>query len=86
MFVPVWLIFVLSGVAMAILTIVWAVRSRQFEEQDRARYLPLGGLSADELDHPPPVARRADLYANLALVVIGIAALVMTLVSVIKYA
>ena len=45
MFVPFWLIFLVSGTLLAVLTIVWAIGSRQFDDQDRARYLPLAGLA-----------------------------------------
>ena len=56
MFVPLWLFFVGTGTLMAVLTLIWAVRTGQFEDQDRARHLPLVGLSAAELTAPP--ARR----------------------------
>ena len=59
MFVPVWVIFLASGTLMAVLAIVWAIRSDQFEEQDRARYLPLAGLSA-MTGSPPEVPQRVN--------------------------
>lgn len=84
MFVTVWLAFLASGVAMAIIAIVWAVRSRQFEDQDRARYLPLAGLSDQELNSPPPARRSPDLWGNLAIVVGGALVLVITLIIVVQ--
>jgi cbb3-type cytochrome oxidase subunit 3 len=85
MFIPVWLTFLLTGIVMAVGVVVWAVRTRQFEESDRARYLPLGDLSAEELATQPPIRRGAGLYANLAVIVSGLIALAVTLALVIKY-
>ena len=79
MFVPVWMIFLASGTLMAVLVIVWGIRSNQFEEQDRARYLPLVGLSAREMAYQPPVRRGASFYALMVIVVSGVATLVATL-------
>ena len=36
-----WLTFTVLGVAAAVAAFVWAVRNRQFSDQDRARSLPL---------------------------------------------
>ena len=79
MFIPTWLIFLFSGVLMTLLTLVWAVRTGQFEEQDRARFLPLHGLSPAELASPPPGRRTASFYANLAVLAAGGLAVTLTL-------
>ena len=84
MFVPVWIIFLASGTLMAVLAIVWAVRTDQFEEQDRARYLPLVGLSASEMADQPPVRRGASFYAILAIIVCGAVTLAVTLALVLR--
>lgn len=84
MFVPVWLVFLTSGTLMAIGAIVWAIRSDQFEEQDRARYLPLVGLSAQEMRERPPIRRGASFFAILAIFVSGLATLILTLALVLK--
>ena len=84
MFVPVWMIFLASGTLMAVLAIVWAIRSDQFEEQDRARYLPLVGLSASEMANQPPIRRGASFYAIMAIVVCGAVTLAATLALVLK--
>ena len=84
MFVPTWLIFLASGTLMAVLTILWAIRSDQFEEQDRARYLPLVGLSAKELSDQPPIRRGASFYALLVIFASGIVTLAATLAAVLK--
>jgi hypothetical protein len=76
MFVPLWLIFLISGLAMAVLTVVWAIRTRQFEEQGRARYLPLVGLSAQEHAARPTRSHRAEIAGVWALLLVGSSAIV----------
>jgi hypothetical protein len=85
MFIPVWVVFVVTGLLMAVGTVFWSVRSGQFEEQDRARFLPLGGLSSQQLATPPPVKGKADFYANMAIIVSGLVALAITTVIVCQY-
>ncbi len=58
MFVPMWLCYLVTGTAMAVLVLAWALRTRQFEDQDRARFLPLAGLTPAELAAPPPDPAR----------------------------
>lgn len=58
MFVAFWLIFLVSGLAMAVATIVWGIRGRQFEDQDRARYLPLVDLAPDDWAEEPATGAR----------------------------
>lgn len=84
MFVPVWLIFLASGTLMAVLAILWAIRSDQFEEQDRARYLPLVDLSAREMAEQPPVRRSASFYGILAIIACGAVTLAATLALVLR--
>ncbi|MEW6440444.1 MAG: hypothetical protein AB1640_05850 [bacterium] len=45
-FYPFFLLYVFGGIAICAMAFYWAIRSGQFLEQDRARYLP---LAADEL-------------------------------------
>ncbi|WP_243369934.1 hypothetical protein [Geotalea sp. SG265] len=40
-FLAMWLGFLCVMIAAITMALVWAVRSRQFSDQDRARYLPL---------------------------------------------
>jgi hypothetical protein len=80
------MIFLASGTLMAVLAILWAIRSEQFEEQDRARYLPLTGLSAREMSEQPPVRRGASFYGILAIFACGLITLLATLALVLKAA
>ncbi len=59
MFVSFWLIFLGTGLLMAALTVVWGIRNHQFEDQDRARYLPLADLTAEDYATPPAPGARA---------------------------
>jgi nitrogen fixation-related uncharacterized protein len=45
-----WAIVAALGVAGASAVLVWAVRGRQFSDQDRARYLPFLGHPPNEAD------------------------------------
>lgn len=75
MFVPLWLIFLGSGLVMAVLTVVWAIRSGQFDDQQRARFLPLMGLTAAEMARRPRRARLADRVGMVTIVALGAGAL-----------
>jgi hypothetical protein len=75
MFVPLWMIFLISGLLMAVLTLAWAIRTRQFEDQGRARFLPLVGLTAEELAAAPVRRHRAEKAGVWALVIVGWAAI-----------
>lgn len=57
---------------MAIGTVVWSIRSQQFEDQNRARYLPLVGLTPEELADKPPVRTGVNFYAMLFIIFIGL--------------
>ena len=84
MFIPLWLVYLFSGTLMAVLTLLWAVRGRQFEEQDRARYIPLATLTPAELAAPVRRAPRSARLAILGIVAVGVAALLWTLIIVMR--
>jgi cbb3-type cytochrome oxidase maturation protein len=79
MFIPLWLTFLASGTVMAVFTLMWAIRSRQFDDQDRARYIPLQGLTAAELAAPLPPRRRAGRVGIGIIVASGALAILSTL-------
>ena len=84
MFLPVWLIFLGTGLAMAVLTVLWAMRTRQFDDQDRARFLPLKGADSLELvpvARPMVVANRLGMWTLLGLGLISIAATILVVVG-----
>ncbi len=74
-FLRLWFGFALFGVASAVALLVWALRSRQFREPDRAACLALDGRPA-----VPPARWSRDLTVLLAFLVAGLALLAVTLV------
>jgi cbb3-type cytochrome oxidase maturation protein len=57
-----WLFLVVISVAASLAAFVWGLRSGQFSDQDRARYLPLG---KELLSEPIPVISRAKYRAHM---------------------
>ena len=86
MFVPFWLIFLGSGLAMAAGTVIWAIRSGQFDDQQRARFIPLVGLSGRELAREPTRRRRSDYAGVWAMLLVGVGAIAGALALVIRHA
>jgi len=74
-FVPLWAIFLVSGLLMAVITVVWAIRTRQFEEQKRARFIPLHGMTEADFEARPARTHKAEITAVYALLVVGAAAI-----------
>jgi hypothetical protein len=74
MFVPFWLIFLATGLVMAVFAVVWGIRTSQFDNQDRARFIPLFGLNENELSKEAP-RHRADYVAVMVLVGVGMSAM-----------
>ena len=85
MFVPVWLIFLASGTLMAIVTLVWSIRNHQFDDQERARYLPLTDLSAEELASPQRVRRGVNYFGLISILTLNALAIGFTLFLAVKY-
>ena len=71
MFVPFWLIFLGTGLFMSVFTVVWAIRSRQFDDQQRARFLPLAGMTTAELEKKPLRTHRAEYAAVCFMLAMG---------------
>ena len=82
MFVSFWLIFLGTGLLMAALTVVWGIRNHQFDDQDRARYLPLADLSAEDYVTPTvPGARTRGWLVTGAMMLTGAAVLGATVLA-----
>jgi cbb3-type cytochrome oxidase maturation protein len=58
-----WLFLVVISLIVSLAAFIWALRSGQFSDQERARYLPLG---KDLLLHPIPDVSRAKRRAHTA--------------------
>lgn len=74
MFFFAWILLIISGLAASLAILSWALRTGQFADQERARYLPLMDRS-----FLPPVANPSKfclevyvLLFSLALGVIGL--------------
>jgi len=70
-----WILYMVVAVTVMVIAFVWAVRSGQFGDQDRARYIPL----ADATIQPSPdrehmQRERVSIWA-IAFVVFGAALL-----------
>jgi len=58
-----WLFLVVISLIVSLAAFIWALRSGQFSDQERARYLPLG---KDLLSEPIPGVSRAKRRAHTA--------------------
>jgi cbb3-type cytochrome oxidase maturation protein len=66
-----FIIFIFSGLVFGILTFLWALKSGQFKEQERARYLAI----EDEQEKPDDVASRSgqlQSYMLFGFLIVGI--------------
>ena len=75
-FLRFWAGFTMFGVAAAVALLVWAFRTRQFREPDRAACLPLGGATSAA----PPMRWSREATALVTILAVGLAVLVATLV------
>jgi cbb3-type cytochrome oxidase maturation protein len=66
-----FIIFIFSGLFFGIIVFLWALKSGQFKEQERARYL---AIDDDQDDPENEVSRSGQLqsYAMLGLLLVGI--------------
>jgi cbb3-type cytochrome oxidase maturation protein len=73
MYFPYFVAYIVIGIGISLLVFLWAVKTGQFHDQQRARYLPL----RDEPD-PGPVKisrfRRWEIYGLFFLAAAGLAA------------
>jgi len=69
-FIGIWVAYALSGIVLASAALVWAVRARQFMDQDRARRLALTAPDDGDIDTPPT---RADRYTWRGLLLMALA-------------
>lgn len=80
-----WLFLVVTSLLVSIAAFIWGLRSGQFADQDRARYLP---LSKDLLDEPlvaaGPRKRKTNATALLLIVLMALAAFAAALLMSVK--
>jgi cbb3-type cytochrome oxidase maturation protein len=84
MLILAWIMYTGVGILVFSLAFLWAVRARQFWDQDRARYLPLEDEEpAPEEPAPDPAEKRggsAGLLAPIIVFVIGLGLVILTVV------
>ena len=69
-----WIAVTVAGILVSIAVFIWALRTGQFSDQGRARYLPLG----DDYPMEPAVnesRRRPEAYALLLVMASGLLAM-----------
>ena len=74
-FIRFWIGFTMFGLAAATALLMWAFRTRQFREPDRAACLPLADAAP-----APPVRWTRDVIVLVAFLAVGLAALATTVV------
>ncbi|NWF57190.1 MAG: cbb3-type cytochrome oxidase assembly protein, partial [Syntrophaceae bacterium] len=70
-----WFLLIAGGVLISLGVFFWALRTGQFSDQERARYLPL----ADEFSPPlveSPAKLSKEVYALLFAIGLGIVAMI----------
>jgi len=69
---PYFITYIVIGLGLSVVVFFWALSRGQFQEQKRARFLPLQG------EDLPPVRQsrlgKIEIYALLLLAVLGLAA------------
>ena len=85
MFFLSWVVLIAAGLLISLGVFFWALRTGQFSDQERARFLPLGdGFPLPPVTNPAKLSR--EVYALLFAVGLGllgmIAAVLLTLVKV----
>lgn len=73
-----WLMLIAVGVGASIGVFVWALKTGQFTDQQRARYLP---LQNEQLELPQALSQRlpAEVYALILIVILGIICFISTI-------
>ena len=71
MYYPYFITYIVIGLGISLVVFFWALSRGQFQDQQRARFLPLQG------ENLPPVRQsrlgRFEIYALLLLAVLGLA-------------
>jgi cbb3-type cytochrome oxidase maturation protein len=78
MFFLSWGLLIAAGLLASLGVFFWALRSGQFSDQERARYLPLSdGLPLSRVENPAKLSR--EVYALLLVIGIGLLAMIGTI-------
>ena len=76
-----WIVLTLTGISVSVAAFLWAIRTGQFSDQGRARFLPLRDeIPAVEVSHPSKVS--IEVYCLIAFAGVGMLSLGVTLLLV----
>lgn len=70
MYFPWWIVLVALSLYVSVMAFVWGLKSGQFADQNRARYLPLRGEPLPSYPRGRP-RMTAEAYVLLGILVIG---------------
>ncbi len=73
MYYPYFISYMLAGVVIALVVFAWALKNGQFQDQQRARFLPLYGAPKRAPVRASKVS-RIEVVALFALVIVGLCA------------
>jgi cbb3-type cytochrome oxidase maturation protein len=73
MYFPYFIAYITIGISISLLVFFWALKTGQFRDQQRARFLPLRDTAADRIV-PVSSLHRLEVYGLFALSVVGLAA------------
>jgi nitrogen fixation-related uncharacterized protein len=77
MFYAAWLTLIAAGAGASIAALFWALKTGQFSDQGRARYLPLTEeLALTPIDTPKRLP--AEVYALAIIIVLGLVSIAST--------
>jgi cbb3-type cytochrome oxidase maturation protein len=81
-----WLFLVVISLSVSLAAFIWGLRSGQFSDQDRARYLPLSrDLLTEPITAAPRRKQKVHSAALLIVILIGLSAFATALVMSIHY-
>jgi cbb3-type cytochrome oxidase maturation protein len=70
MYYPYFISYMLAGLFIALLVFGWSMKNGQFQDQERARFLPLVGMPQEDQSAQMPRASRFAMAAFIGLVCI----------------
>ncbi len=74
-----WIVLVLVSLWISFLVFFWALRSGQFSDQDRARYIPLRGYQPTSKVESK-AAKGSEVYILLGLIFLAVAVVVLAVI------
>lgn len=83
MYTPYFITYIVVGLALGLGAFTWALKSGQFKDQERARFLPLVRAKTDAGTDNPGAASafgRLETYALLGMACIGLLISAFTLI------